>query len=377
MRRLVFYKAIFIVCLLVCALAISCDQEPLFWEIAHEYPPIKPRIKGAPTKIVKANSKLYISNGARVWEYENPTIGWKTFTPAPENRTIDLAAVNNDLYALDDKGNIRKYDLGGTWNLLALGDVGKIEKIFGVGNYLFASTRIGSPGTKTGYNILVIDSSDAIIGNKPDTALLMGVVEVSGIFYLGTLGDGLYSWNGSTLTGPIPDFPDTILGLAEASSILYISTSRSILSWNGAGGPTQITGTANNIYTGAIAIWKDPSPGVSEFLLLVGIKNSNTTNNYGYREIVLDSSGVPVSVSGSVLRIPGNNDTTHPTSVERSSEYISAIGKLVINFLWVVDSSLVDSGDNETRPLIFASTAKDGLWSYKVRDGEPQWNGEY
>ncbi|MDR1143810.1 MAG: hypothetical protein LBK77_06285, partial [Spirochaetaceae bacterium] len=95
----------------------------------------------------------------------------------------------------------------------------------------------------------------------------------------------------------------------------------------------------------------------------LGLQRSSGSYGYGYRELRL-----PAGTGGIVT--PGSSA---PSSVKIDSQYTSAIGDHAVTSIYVLNGS--DSGD-AGRPIIFACTAKDGLWSYRTRDGEPQWNGE-
>ncbi|MDR2144169.1 MAG: hypothetical protein LBP29_07350 [Treponema sp.] len=108
--------------------------------------------------------------------------------------------------------------------------------------------------------------------------------------------------------------------------------------------------------------------------ILLGLLDGSGTFAYGYRE--LDLNGGNVSATG--VFVPGNTapaaGTERTTSIDPGSRETSAIGKHPVNSLYVIPLS--NSGDRESRPIIVASTQKEGLWSYRVRRDVPQWNGE-
>ena len=190
----------------------------------------------------------------------------------------------------------------------------------------------------------------------------MGVAQIGTDYYLGTLGDGLYKSAGGGTPTPVADYEDEeIIGLTAHSGNLYTVHPRKIRCM----GITENIAAGN--FTSAISGWKWIDDQNNTYnLLLVGLRRSSGTFGYGYREINLDPSGT----FPAPLHIPGADN---PTSVDNRSQYTSAIGKYVVNHIWVVSES---KGDNDGRPIIFASTAKDGLWSYRLRDGNAQWNGE-
>ncbi|MCL1813856.1 MAG: hypothetical protein FWG29_10105 [Treponema sp.] len=334
-QNAIFYRVVVLAFVFIGFLLVSCDQEPLFWDIAHEYPPIEPRIKGAPSKIVKFGTNLYVTNGT-VWEY---TTSWNRIHSP--HTTRDVAVANNTLYALGVDGQIYKLPTWETYN-----SDGRVESIFGAGSDLFACSLTGSPGSNYGYTITV----NGITTINRKTGKLMGVVAKGSNIYLGTLGTGMFTYPGSgnDLTSV---YGGDIIGMASDGTNVYAVTPGSV--YNVEGLPVNEGGS----FSGGIAIWTYKSSK----LLLVGVRRSGDSFGYGYREINLNTP--------SGLQIPGSSDIS---SVPRSSQYISAIGKNVVNHFWVTDIA----GDNAGRPIIFASTAKNGLWSYRDRGGNPQWNGE-
>lgn len=341
----------FLVLVSLCVFCMSCDQEPLFYDIATGYPPIEPLIGGAPSKIVEypsGSETLYITNGI-ISKYDSGS--WTRMSNQPPVRTRDIAAVNGSpetLYALGVDGRIYS-STGGAW----VGPIAvyeKIESIFGAGSALYACRLTGTPGTNNGYTIYINGGSP--ISN---TGKLMGAVVVSSTTYLGTLGAGLF-----TAAAPSTLIQETvigkeIIGLATDNSDLFIATPSKVHCLSG-----DVT-LDSYAYSGGITVWDDGS----NQLLLAGIRRSNSAFRYGYREIMFSSSQRPQE--------PGNTVNT-VTSVQKDSTY-SAIGKHVVNHLYVVNNS---SANNGGYPIIFASTAKDGLWSYKIRsnDKPPEWNGE-
>ena len=356
-----------LMCLLLFTLVISCDQEPLFWDVAREYPPIEPDIDGHPSKIVRLGTSLYVSNRDYVWVYDttagNPI--WVKMPLQPSGKTIDLAVASSALYALDQNGTILKGD-GTTWSgpintHSSFANSGRILCIYTGGSYLFAGALTGDPSKVNDYVIHVINSSDQIINTALQTGLLMGVADYSGSSYLGTLGKGMYSSSGGSTPSPFSGFESYIVGLASGSR-LYAVTRRIVQFYDGSS-VTSHSSTGGYTYTGGISVWTHSTGD----LLLVSLQRSSGSYGYGYREILIDPSG---NLIGG-LKVPGDSA---PSSVEIGSQHISAIGKHAVNYLHVVASS--DSEDDNNRPIIFASTAKNGLWSYRTRKGEAQWNGE-
>ena len=358
----------------------SCDQEPLFWDIAHEYPPIEPAIKGAPGPVVELttpNHILYVSNGD-VWRYDfgiPDSYGkprWERMSLQPGGNVKTLAAASDGsadrLFSLDRNGNIKQLD-GSVWTTLSVPwGAGRAEHIFGAGDWLFAGVLTGTSGEPNGYAIYSIKVSSPapapVTLIKSSTGLLRGAAFAGGNYYLGTQGDGVYktSTPGGALTSGDKEagYESLIQGLLSDGTDVYAAGSSAIYK-NGASVGSGYT------FSGAMAIWNEPAPGSGK-LLLLGLRRSSGSFGYGYRELNLSSF---------VFQTPG---AASPSSVKIGDQYISAIGEHAVNYLFVADLSTLAPpfyADGEDRPVVFASTAGNGLWSYRRRSGgEPQWNGE-
>lgn len=375
---------IVLISLLFGALLSGCDQEALFWDIAHEYPPIEPDIGGRPTKIVEITTGtqpvLYVSNNTEnVWRYNaaNNEHFWEKITK-PSFTVRDLAVAQNKLFALASDGSVFPWD-GSAWVPSPIHKNSGFEKLFGAGDYLFGVECTGSPGGAHGYTITCMDNAGTVIPDPifEDTGLLMGAVYDGTRYYLGTLGDGLYSG------APGSFVPETVIA-AGAERIVGLTAYKGNVF---AVGPSTIyfpTRAINTRYplSGAVTGWTDGT----DHLLLVGVQHSSDAFGYGYREIqISDTTGVP---NGRLI-VPGEGITSqlNPaktlSSVKYGSQYVSAIGEHAVNNFYVMPHDFTpyaDDGDSNhnapPRPVIFAATVKDGLWSYRPRNGSAQWNGE-
>ena len=358
-------------CLFFVVVTMSCDQEPLFWDIAHEYPPIRPTIGGRPTAIVDTGidgggGTLYVSNGKKVYKYNIANAArpfWEEMEYQPGNQTKDLAAVGAKLFALDWDGTI-KTSSGGAWTLLKT--IKNAENLFGAGSYLF-STAIEpgkSPGLPGSYTIMCMDDAGALLSEISNTGLLMSAVDLGGTIFLGTMGNGVYSGGGPVFAQDAVNFGvnDTIIGLTVFDSELFAVTPTKII----VRGKGEI---ASGNFTGAIAGWTHTAKGGAvERLILVGLRRYGGSFGYGYREIQLDSANAPLSG----LTIPGEETVS---SVTKGSQFISAIGKSALNNFYILNT-FSKRADGDDKPIIFACTMKSGVWSYRTRNGTPQWNGE-
>ncbi|MDR3171287.1 MAG: hypothetical protein LBU17_06605, partial [Treponema sp.] len=120
-------------------------------------------------------------------------------------------------------------------------------------------------------------------------------------------------------------------------------------------------------FTGALALSQTKvNEEVPVHLLLLGIHGSTSSTTHGYREIVLNTDRTLPSNLG--LNTPGR-DSDH-SSVSNYDTYNSTLGKHpVISMLQAPDKI-------DTHMTLFAATTKNGLWSYRSRNGEWQWNAE-
>lgn len=353
----------------------SCDQEPLFWDIANEYPPIVPYIKGHPSQIVKMGTTLYITNSTTYkYEITASNVNWESMRPQPPGKTKALAAAGSTLYALSQNGTKIWAFNGSGWSDFYTAN--NMVNIFGAGTCIFVGIQTGDIGShediSRDYAILVLNSAGSELDRIPDTGLLRGAVfPTNSIYYVGTQGGGVYSGSNPAALEYRSAFHSTILGMTQYGAYAYAISPRNIQYSNNGTAATPINDNDN--FTGAVSAWTDGT----NHLLLAGIQSYSQYGN-GYREIELSSAGIPQGDFNN----PGE---AHPSSVKIGSQYISAITKRAINFFYVMDTPsasvpAADDGDADysapKRPVIFASTIKDGLWSYRTRKGRAQWNGE-
>jgi hypothetical protein len=116
------------------------------------------------------------------------------------------------------------------------------------------------------------------------------------------------------------------------------------------------------IYTGTLAQWCDPLASNMPVLLLAG-SDGSATYNYGYREIDL-------TWSGSSLNFGSFHEPGKGGPVKDNEQYLSSLGNNPVHHLFQAPSDVDES------MTLFASTANNGLWSYRSRDDKAQWNAE-
>ncbi|MDR2553457.1 MAG: hypothetical protein LBD31_09895 [Treponema sp.] len=369
--------------LLVSLFFCGCDQEPLFWNISQEVVPIKPVIEGAPSRIVKVGDilnqpVLYVTNGT-VWEYNlnSPEGGkpvWKKMRIQPGGNTKTLAAADSYLFALNMEGTVRRWN-GSVWEEID-GGGSRPQQIFGAGTALFA----GAPRDGGGYRILNMDTStgNALTHMGDTEGLLMGAAWDGSYCYLGTTKDGIYKITlpATSLPGPVdPGSEGIIAGLLAYNDETGQTRVGAIRADSNGGcdflsyelGAREYTQSLGSHFSGAMAYWKHSDGSIR---LLLG------RHNGGYEEY---------DPGARMLVTPGE---TASFTVERDSRYTSTIGKYPVISLYCApqpDPSIsnlpaYNNGYNpDGRPIIFASTGMNGLWSYRYRKtggSFSYWNGE-
>jgi hypothetical protein len=357
---------------------VSCKQNPIFFSISQEVEPRDPRINGMPTAIVQVGATLYVASrfSETIHQYGNGR--WSSIPRQPGGKILELAAAGNHLYALaGDPGSqgLRKLNMnnGGTWETVETGNA-DVQSIYGAGDYVFAGimtdTGKSSDGTSVnGFEIWYTREDTAILRRlKERTAFLTGAVHDGTTYYLavGTNeiditsepGGGIYTFNGTGVTmSPaagseklnmvgIIMVKDIVVGITRGGGIVY-----------GKDGNFEVS-SHSITFTGALGLWEKEG----RHLLLLGIQGGSSSTVHGYREVKLRPDGT--LDSGALgLQIPGE-DPEH-SSVTNNNKYNSTIRRHpVMGFLQAPDT------------VLFAATVKNGLWSYRERDGEDVWNAE-
>jgi hypothetical protein len=345
----------------------ACKQEPLFWYINQEYPPIDPIISGAPTEIVEVGGVgggVYVANRESLWKYDSNQDQWKGIFKPP-GAIIAIAATTTDLYVLVDGGTIHRSSDGEHWNPPV--HISGAQKIYGANTKLFV-----------GDGAAVYDYTAPSIPITGAGGLLRGAAWDGTAYYIcttkmwGNENTGIFTISGTTATS---EYPGSFKGIIAAGSIIVAVTGDTII-YKDSGVYTAILIGVS--FTGGMAYWEwtDSSLTIHKKILLGLQKNGSGTYRYGYREFDLDG------LKKWNVYVPGNTDNgTRTTSIDPGSTETSAIGKHPVNALYVVTPlpgppPKPTSEDSLGRPIIFASTQKDGVWSYRARRGIPQWNGE-
>jgi hypothetical protein len=408
-------------------LAGSCNQDSIFDYISQEAEPTEAAIKGSPSRIVESGGKLYIANG-RLWEYDPGTAEWKDDIAGPGGYVLDVASTTSVspsasvLYALtisDSSARAVKKNDGNGWSPTAIApntDYPLILNIFGAGDILFA-TGAKKNGADYDYAILYCRQSETAfsMSNVKDDddditpsinkIRLTGAGKVGSNYYLATRGNGIYQADGSNLSNifeapayvrdengklkldtdgnPIvASVPTVMAGLLQTQDaqgkdiIIGVSREGTTVHIDSAGvltvGSTSLGGTN----TGALALMISPNPqpdpkdtneGSFDKLLLLGYRG-NTSYQHGYREVQLNSA----NGNHSDAKIPGSPGSAQPSSIQNEQQYTSSLRRYPVTALWVVQNT----ADTKAPSVIFASTTNQGLYSYKDRNGNWEWNHE-
>ncbi|GHV26965.1 hypothetical protein AGMMS4952_07900 [Spirochaetia bacterium] len=399
----------------------GCQQNSIFHDIANEVPPVEPLISGSPSKIVKSDSynKLYVTNG-KIYEFD---LGGNGRWYKSDNRNIngqirDVAAAGNSLYALSIVGTgldfrvwkkTKTGDADGTWEPLEIKSddthsYTTVNTIFGAGKTLFAGASKSNGSGGNDYAILY-EAGGKLVFLIETAGILSGAGKiVDDAYYLGTMGSGIFRWDGTfaipaTVDPDCPPLPDgslptiptniagflqpdptNIAGFLQPDPSYIIAASR-----NG----VILTGTAEGFrvaekslgytLTGALALSKaydygsnnkanPPDPDGDVTLLLFGIQGGSSSYNHGYRETVIDTDTWLLSDSSS-SREPGN---TKPTGIATNGNYTSTLKRFPVTAIFALEHI---SASN-TNPIMFAATPGDGFYSYRNRSGTWQWNHE-
>jgi len=406
-----------IVCLFFVFTSLLCTcNDPVFYAISEQIRPIKPRISGVPTNFVICNNRMYVASGIKLFSYYSkdgdPSKPYWYEEPAPGEVIIQIAVINNKLYALcatDTNNNgkpvIKCYDNNSWTEVLGIHkDKIKIQNIIAANDILFILVTAAITDNENQYAILYYDGNETKQLLTADSNIKNNTGYVNGVaysanddsYYLSTSENGVYKVDNST--SPIGNA--VLLNGSKQSDGKHIVFT-GIINLKENGGDTYLIARDGNLYkvsnsiektnislenmsTGVLAVWTDPvswkesndpsldPPVTPKYLLLAGRQDSYTYSvsygyRYGYMEIELDSAGI----SGSAFAEPGKNSFS-TININDYELYQSTLGKQPVNFIFQVPE------DIDTNMIMFASTQKNGVWSCRKRNDNDfmYWNAE-
>jgi hypothetical protein len=369
--------------LFLVVLSLGSCYDPIFFKVTEEVPLLDPLIGGSPVNFVILNGEMYVASGKKIFVYNrNGDSKWSEWQKL-DAFVIRLTTTENSLYALllnNNNGKIIRFDNNG--DSFEVDASYNVQSIYAVGNILFASVSIVESKSKISYTIYYKDESDpsSVFNAIPDTnsaSVLSGAVSDGTYYYLCT-----YSGIFCVLIDPVFLSAQTtgvlglnygfngIIKLNDAYSAAICNNGDLYEITNAAISETKAAGFDDIRYsTGALALWrenKDAPPS----LLLVGRKEYyySTTTGYsnGYVEIELDTDTGAIKPDAKFIE-PGKNALS---SIENNDRYSSTLGEKVINHI------IQTPADIDEKMLLFASTQKDGVWSYRERKEGTLWNAE-
>jgi hypothetical protein len=374
MKKQFLYKIFFVTAILT----FGACNDPIFYTISLEEKILEPRIKGSPTNFVVFNGYMYVASGTELYKYEgtNPDTGrgiWDNSTISGVNSIFALAVTTDKLYALcagsSGKGVLKVSDDGNIWS-----DAKGIENNIIINTIYAADKQLFIGAGKIGsYNILLYGGDSTRELKGPDNKMLNGAAYHDGFYYLSTNdlitedGGGIYfiadgdlpSGKAELVAGssniPFVGIVNTYLGPNPVKAITRKGTVYTVT-------PVSIssTGTSmgNRLATGALAVWEGR-------LLLAGRQDmlgTSISSSYtnGYLELTINTGG---ETTGDFAE-PGADD---PSTVNKgdNGRYRSTIGKYPVNHIFQAEDG-----------TLFVSTQKNGVWSYRSRNGDWNWNAE-
>jgi hypothetical protein len=377
----------------------ACN-DPVFYTISQEVKPVEPRIKGSPTNFVVFDNAMFVASGKSLHWYSNTgnEPGWdneKNNVPQPGGRITCLAATDNYLYALcyDDSDSpssavVKRYNGSDSWEKLKsstdlnIGDYDSLQSVYAAGEVLFISAE-----KSNNFDILYFDESDVSanaikklavayidesnnVEKEPEYAGELCGAVYDGAYYLCTKGEGIYKTDNPSSGAILIESSSGIdfIGIINLGNTVTAITRKEGKLYDVQNPIIETDVVMGSLATGALAIWRQENSAEAQELLLSGRQYSleYTTSSgytYGYMELELDSGRIK---TGGNFREPGES----PSSIDDNDRYKSTIGKQPVKHIFQAPYEIDD------KMTLFASTQKNGVWSYKKRDGTPQWNAE-
>jgi hypothetical protein len=376
-------KTPFIYLILALVIALGACNDSVFYIISVEPPIADPYVDGSPVNFVVFDNKVYTASGRNIYSYNG--IRFDKIPLMPGGRIMQLAATNSYLYALCYNESLKSSFL------MRASPYGIWEYVIGYGYYRLQSVYAANDKVFIGadsnglFIILYMTDNDAGFypltqgGAEEPEYMLCGLAYDSSNsnYYLCTRGDTIYVANSNDITNiqtkkvPVPGERFTgIINLEINDTIVAISRNGYLYNVNAASDIFMVPDISiggNRYSTGALAVWHDDD-GTPK-LLLAGRQDSldysvDSGYTYGYMELELDSGGIK---TGMYFFEPGIFPVS---SVADNERYVSTIGRYPVNHIFQAPAQI------DPNMILFASTQKNGVWSYRVRGGIPQWNAE-
>ena len=338
---------------LLCALYVSCT-DPIFHQIEAEVKPKEPKIAGSPSKIVSDGTNLYTANG-NIWKWDGSS--WNK-VDSPTNGIRDVAWADGALYALSVENVTTKlYRLDGGWVQVGnFSGYGFLQAVYGAGDQLYVSASNGND-----FHVLVYRNSrleETVFNEQIFGAAISG----GKLYFAAKSAIVKFESSDDNLADPVTiaesanksDWVGIAAGTVGTPPVETVAAvSRTGYVCIAANGRETVTKPENSYnYTGAVTFWNNGNLNY----LLIGMRGSSYTN--GYRELALNTeAGVEAGGYGSPS-----------ISVESPEKYNSTLGVHALTSIIQAPGGQVNGAG---KPLLFASTQQNGLWSY-----HDVWNAE-
>ncbi|MDR0600790.1 MAG: hypothetical protein LBG42_00265 [Treponema sp.] len=394
---------------LVCGcviLAASCTPYPIFYNIHREKAPTEARIPGPVTSIVigpfSSGKAMYTGSSVLYCYYGSL---WMPLVK-PEGKILSLAATNEHLYMLVSTGSgspdnfmlWRSSDpVSGQWETVYMGDAAAytLQSIYGNEHRLFASCLLkGVTDDRGKYALFYVDSTKSSLTLlNTGTQYLTGVAADghtagSSCFFLATAGTGIYRVEyqasgtplapGTVVSGMAALNISGIVNLGDmvtsdnnlenttGSEIAAIARDGSLYSVSASGIDPRGSIYRLSKWSRSLGLWQDPLDSSKRYLL-INLDGDYSTYGYGEISLIFNSGQFSLGTNYVTCAKPGSGGSNPYTD---SGDYDNSIGKYSINQMMQAPSAI------DTRMTLFAATAQNGLWSYKLREDGWQWNME-
>jgi hypothetical protein len=341
-------------------LLAACKQDPIFTMISSEVEPKAPLISGSPSKMVKdKNGSIYVANG-KLWKCAADG-RWGQVGGAP-SKIYSIAAGEDDVYLLSvDNSDTSVHRLGGGVISNPTG-YGMIQGLYSDGGENPGAVYAGAMSGDENYAILKL-TGGVLTSIQSIGSPLAGVAKKDDITYFATARNGILRRDSSGTFTAIGGSGYSIAGIINADE--------NIIAVTGSGTILKVDVTNNTItyidtslyFTGGLTVYNGNETNGKVKLLLLGVKND--IYDMGYREIDLTPNS-----DGSInftLYVPGERASL--STVSGRDRYEATLAKYSVNSLIQLNT---DPGGDDGLPALFASTQKDGLWSYRNNE----WNAE-
>jgi hypothetical protein len=223
---------------------------------------------------------------------------------------------------------------------------GMIQGIYSNGAKLYA----GGSNNSDAYAILELNGNDQLVTKYSIGSPLTGV---AGDYYV-TARNGIHKIDDNKF---VAGNAYSLAGIIKIDNkTIAVSSGGTIFDIDITNDTATVHETSYN-FTGGLAEYT-PVNSNGRKLLLIGIKGN--VYSLGYRETWIDGDGA------FSLRSPGGSTQDSTIPIADQDKYSATLAKCAVN-------SLIQANEKSNGwPLVFASTQKDGIWSY--RNGE--WNAE-